>query len=327
MKITRRQLRKLVREMAWSGFVDNEKKRIANPPDTDEVPTGGITTYGFPGAEASETKEELSKRREVADRYFKSSRTEDLYKKYFSKMSLKDINIHVMPYIGSPLEFFANIENTPITDDNLYDGFSEEGLKPSLSRQLRGKYKDSSTGASIIPTYGGGDHGSVWESGGGSRVNFIPFDSDTGKKIFEFFDAKDLNLGNSDTVVLPLVNEFANQFRPTPWMIIHAITDNYGAAIDGLDPNNIFGGDGWRFKHMGVSKSFRDDNIQGPPDVASEFITSAFFFGDARYRKDKLRELSEQDQIDFADGIKECNLYAQKIKEKMKGNIVLYVHY
>lgn len=332
MKITRRELRHVIREMAWSGFVDNEKKRIANPPETDEIPHGGISAYGFPEAEESESREELIRRRGKAGRYLKNKRTSELYKKYFDKASLKDINIYIMPYIGSPIEFFANLSNITITDDNLYDSFSDGALKDGVPRTLDKLYQDKSEpypNASIIPTYGGGDHGSVWESADGQRTHFIPFNSEVGIKIFEFFDVDidALNLTESDTVILPIVNEFSNNYRPTPWRVIHALSDNTGPTIDGLDPNEIFGGDGWNFRHVGVSKSFRDNNIVNPSDVASEFITSAFFFGEARYNKDKLKELPQSEQSDFITGIEECNLYAKKLKEKMKGNIVLYVHY
>ena len=68
--------------MAWRGFIDSEKKRMAPIPDTDEIPSGGISGYGFPGSEPSKSKEQLIQRRNLANRYLKSKRTGELFKRY-----------------------------------------------------------------------------------------------------------------------------------------------------------------------------------------------------------------------------------------------------
>lgn len=334
----RKLIREMIKEMAWGGFIDNEKKRIAPTPDTEEIPYGGISGYGFPGAEPSETKEELVKKRNLANRYLKSKRTGELYRKYFSKKELKNINIYVMPYIGTTIEFFADLSNIAITADNLYDQWvnsdGDISLLPGIVRQLEKLYPDgrgpdeSGFERSILPTYGGSGSGSIWDSGGSSRSHFIPFDSELGKKIFSFFGINK-QFSKSDTVILPLISEYANNYRPSPWRVVHAMIDNAGPALKGIDPSDGFFGLGLPDPtlKLGVSRSFRKGEIQQHFDIAPEFMVSSFFFGKARFNQDEFKKLDEENQEIFLRDIEKCNIYAKELKEKMKGNIVLYTHY
>ena len=54
---------------------------------------------------------------------------------------------------------------------------------------------------------------------------------------------------------------------------------------------------------------------------------SSFFFGKARFNQDEFKKLDEENQEIFLRDIEKCNIYAKELKEKMKGNIVLYTHY
>lgn len=337
MKITRKQLKRLIKEMAWSGFIDSEKK-MAPIPDTDEIPFGGISGYGFPGSEPSKSKEQLIQRRNLANRYLKSKRTGELFKRYFSKKSLKDINIYVMPYIGTTIEFFADLSNIPITRDNLHDKWtqSDDGvsLTPGIVRQLSDLYPDgkgpneAGFEGTMLPTYGGSGSGSIWDRGGERRSQFIPFDSDLGKKIFSFFGV-DKDFNKFDTVILPLISEYSNNYRPSPWRVVHSIIDNAGPILKGIDPSDsafMYGFDVDSTK-LGVSKSFRHDTIQQETDIMSEFTTSSFFFGQARYNQEEFEKLSDEIKKEFLIDIEKCNTYAKALKEKMKGCIVIYTHY
>ena len=179
-----------------------------------------------------------------------------------------------------------------------------------------------------MPTYGGSDSGSVWDSGGSSRSHFIPFDSELGKKIFSFFGVSK-KFSKSDTIILPLISEYAHNYRPSPWRVVHSIIDNAGPSLKGIDPSEAFFGLGSpdpTYK-LGVSRSFRKGEIQQDFDIAPEFMVSSFFFGKARFNQDEFKKLDDKNQEIFLRSIEKCNIYAKELKEKMKGNIVIHTHY
>tara|TARA_R110002153_G_scaffold1395_3_gene7236 strand:- start:16002 stop:16865 length:864 start_codon:yes stop_codon:yes gene_type:complete len=283
MRVTRRELRLIIREMAYKGTPNV----IAS--DSDHWAYGGSL-----GSDNYEGPHEITdpEYREKMKKFFTGKKFQKQATHFYGETrAFPDSNVWVIPFIGNEHAAYRTIETGNESD------FREKSSDKEWSKSVPG-----------IASVGGG---------GGDRFVLIPLDHEKLRNIGHD-DVEGVDLGR-DIVIMPIASVLLKYNMPTVHMIIHAIFDSeiryshssrLPVTISLYEDLEGHVGDD-HYTLGGKTRAFRDANIPTKDDAIAEIFTGALLYG---------YEDIDADIYDFKSRISKS---VAEIRQLLAGNILL----